>query len=143
MSDLAEEVLETVEKTDPRASLWRKMVFIMAANALGTLVGGGLLGFCAIVWTKSNATDSLKQELADFREKSLTSDEAVLREIALIKATSKLQAEAPAVLPELPSPGTPALPVAPPVPSFKEVEAEKEAIQKQLDKAIYRQSQNR
>ena len=134
MSELAEEVVDLIKRNGPQTSWWRRMVLIVAANGLGTLIGGGLLGFCAIVWTKANTTDSLIIQITE----NANCDRLVRDELMLEIAKLKVHHEkADAAREEFVGPV-----MSPPqaeAPSAAEVEKAKEEIQKKLDKAIYRQ----
>ena len=84
MSNLAEEVANEIEKRSPNTVWWRRMVLIVAANALGTLIGGGLLGFCAIVWTKANSTDELNRLIHANAQRDRAVREELLVELAKV-----------------------------------------------------------
>lgn len=127
MSSLAQEVAAELEHAGAKG--WQRMIIIIAANALGILLGGGVLGFCAIVWEKSNATDQVQLDLQNIVQTNAAVRAALLDEVAEMRAMQgKLHGDAH-------------FGDHPEGPTAAEVEAAKEIIQQRVDKAIYREQQ--
>lgn len=132
----------------PTLNWWQRTALIVFANAVGVLLGGGLLAYQGILWQKSNATDSIREDLKLHKETSLITRVEIMSEIAFMKATiSNLQTvRAVPATPMIPEEeeSLASLPEAPPLaPSADQVETAKEEIQQKIDKALYRQKQLR
>jgi hypothetical protein len=152
--EVADELQSLKTVPGPQLNWWQRTALIATANAVGVLIGGGLLGFCGIVWSKANSTDTITQQLATHVETANVTRQEMLKEIALLKATIENQRNeaTAAVLPPLQTETTPTMPSSePPLPesaplpepTAEQVRAAQEEMQKRLDKAIYRQKQMR
>lgn len=124
----------------PELRWWQRLVLIAAANAIGVLIGGGLIAFFSILWQKSNATDDIYASMKQAAEVRAAERQELLNELASLRATqARFHVDADAIHGPF-QPGEDLRPEPAPV-AAEEVDAAKEAIQQKIDKAVYRARQ--